>query len=177
MSSATKRSTFIKGVIDATADAITLDPKAGAVRLQVDSNLVGLCEVDVRIGNRVVKVDQPAALGGTDIAPTPVEYALGSLGSCQAITYRFWSEKLGIRIDNLRVEVCGDLDMRGVFGLQGGVRAGFGNVDVKVHVSGPEKPERYEELRRAVDRHCPVLDIFANAVPVQTALLAEGDRA
>ena len=28
-------------------------------------------------------------------------------------------------------------------------------------MTGPENPERYQELAAAVDRHCPVLDLFA----------------
>jgi uncharacterized OsmC-like protein len=163
-------STALKVILDSTADALTLNPAAAAARFAVDSEFVDVCEIDVRIGDHTVKVDQPEALGGGGKGPKPVEYALASLGSCVATTYRFWSEKLGVRLDGLRVEVQGDLDVRGVFGLDDGVRAGFGQVDVKVHLSGPEAPDRYQELRRAVDEHCPVLDTFANAVPVRTSL-------
>jgi len=167
-----ERSSAIKSVMEATADVVTRNPAAAVAQFAADSDLIGTCEVAVQIGDKMVKVDEPESLGGSGRAPNPVEYALGSLGSCQAITYRFWSEKLGIHIDKLRVEVRGDLDVRGVFGIQNGVRPGFGKVDVKVHLTGPESPERYEELRRAVDTHCPVLDIFANAVPVRTHLAA-----
>ena len=36
-----------------------------------------------------------------DVAANPVQYALASLGSCQAITYQFWAEQLGIGFDTL----------------------------------------------------------------------------
>lgn len=163
-------STELKSLLDSTADAVTLNPRAAGVRFAADCELVGVCEVAVRIGDRVVTVDEPESLGGNGAAPNPVEFALASLGSCQAITYRFWSEKLGVRLDELRIDVRGDLDVRGVFGLQDGVRAGFGKVDVQVHLSGPDAPERYEELQRAVDEHCPVLDIFSNSIPVTTSV-------
>ena len=163
-------STDLKTVLDNTAAAITSDPRLAKATFAANSELVGVTEVDVRIGDHVVKIDEPEALAGTNLAPNPVEFALASLGSCQAITYRFWSEKLGIRIDELRVAVRGDLDVQGVFGLKDGVRAGFGDVEVNVQISGPEAPARYEELRRAVNEHCPVLDIFANPVPVTTAM-------
>jgi hypothetical protein len=39
-------------------------------------------------------VDEPPALGGADVAANPVQYALASLGSCRAITYRFRAEQL-----------------------------------------------------------------------------------
>lgn len=161
----------LNSVIDAIADDITLNPSAADVRLQASGDLVGLCEVDVRLGERVVKMDEPKYAGGTGLAPNPVEYALGSLGACQAITYRYWSEKLGIRFDRLRVEVRADMDIRGMFGLQEGVPAGFGNVAVRVHLSGPDTLERYTALRRAVDEHCAILDVFARPLPVTTSLI------
>lgn len=160
----------LNSVIDAIADDITLNPSAASVRLRCAGDLVGTCEVDVRIGERVVKVDESKSVGGTGAAPNPVEYALGSLGACQAITYRYWSEMLGIRFDRLRVEVRGELDIRGMFGLEEGVRAGLDKVDVQVHLSGPETPERYEALRRAVDEHCAVLETLVNPVSVSTRL-------
>ncbi|GAA4678837.1 OsmC family protein [Pseudonocardia yuanmonensis] len=163
----------LRTVLDATAEAVARDPKAAAVTFAADSDLVGVTEVDVHIGKHVVKIDEPEALGGTSLAPNPVEFSLAALGSCQAITYRFWSEKLGIRIDRLHVEVTGDLDVHGVFGLKDGVRAGFGEVDVRVRVSGPEPAERYEQLRAAVNGHCPVLDIFTSPVAVTTSMTTE----
>jgi rhodanese-related sulfurtransferase/uncharacterized OsmC-like protein len=164
----------LRHALDTTASAVAGDPGLAAATFAAEGELVGVTEVDVRVGDRVVKVDQPESIGGSGLAPNPVEFALASLGSCQAHTYRFWSEKLGIRIDELRVDVQGRLDVRGVFGLEDGVRAGFGDVDVAVRISGPETAERYEELRRAVDEHCPVLDIFANPVPVCTSMSTPG---
>jgi uncharacterized OsmC-like protein len=160
----------LKTIIEDTSAAVAADPEAASVTFAADSALIGVCEVEVRIGDKIVKVDEPETLGGGGTAPNPVEFALAALGSCQAITYRFWAEKLGLRIDALRVEVRGDLDVRGVFGVQDGIRAGFGSVEVAVELSGPEPADRYEELQRLVDEHCPVMDVFSNPVPVSTSM-------
>ncbi len=58
--------------------------------------------------------------------------------------------------------------MRGFFGLDDAVRPGFGAVRLRVRLLGPEPAERYAELHRAVEEHCPVLDLFANPTPVTT---------
>ena len=50
------------------------------------------------------------------------------------------------------------------------MRPGFSAVRIEVTVTGPESPERYEELAAVVDQHCPVLDLFANPVPVTRRL-------
>jgi uncharacterized OsmC-like protein len=117
-------------------------------------------------------VDEPPALGGEDVAANPVQYALASLGSCRAITYRFWAAQLGISFDKLTVRREGDLDIRGFFGFGDTVRAGFTAIRVEVTVTGPESEERYAELAAAVDEHCPVLDLFRNPVPVTRTITA-----
>lgn len=167
----------LKQIIDETRAAVAEDPEAGQVDFETVSELAGLVEVDVQIGDHRVKADEPEELGGGGVAPNPVEHALASLGSCQAITYRYWAEKLEIRIDHVRVRVTGDLDLQGFFGFDRSVRAGFEDVRVEVDVSGPEEPESYEQLFEAVNEHCPVLDIFQNSVPVKTSLRTAGAAA
>ena len=121
-------------------------------------------------GTHTFTVDEPAKLGGGGTAPNPVQYALASLGSCQAITYRFWAEQLGISLGTLTVRVEGDLDIRGFFGFGDGVRPGLSAVRVQVGITGPDTPQRYQELAAAVDEHCPVLDLFRNPVPVDRTI-------
>jgi uncharacterized OsmC-like protein len=153
-------------LIAGTREAVTDDAAKAQVLFSASGTLVGVTEVDVRTGEHTFKVDEPPALGGADVAANPVQYALASLGSCQAITYRFWAEQLGISIDSVTVRVEGDLDIRGFFGFDDSVRPGFTDVRVHVEVKGPETAERYEQLADAVDEHCPVLDLFKNPVPV-----------
>jgi len=160
----------LKSILDGTASAIATDPRLAEARIVANCELVGTHEVDAHLNDRVVKSDQPPMLGGDGHGPNPVEISLAALGACQAQTYRFWSEKLGIRIDDVAVDVQGNVDVQGIFGLRDGVRPGFRDVSVAVRISGPESPERYDELRRAVDDHCPVLDVFANPVPVATSM-------
>ena len=153
-------------VIADTRKAVTDDPAAGQALFSAHGTLTGVTEVDVRTPTHAFTVDEPPALGGGGSAPNPVEYALASLGSCQAITYRFWAEHLGISFDKLTVTVEGDLDIRSFFGIDDSVRPGFSAVRLQVGITGPETPERYQELAAAVDEHGPVLDMFRNPVPV-----------
>jgi uncharacterized OsmC-like protein len=157
-------------IID-TRKAITDDAAAAQAAFTAHGTLVGVTEVDISTGAHTFKVDEPPALGGADIAANPVQFALASLGSCQAITYRIWATHLGIQLDSLTVRVAGDLDLRGFFGVDDSVRPGFTAVQVEVTVTGPETEERYAELAAAVDEHCPVLDLFKNPVPVTRSLV------
>lgn len=130
----------------------------------------GAVASNIRAGKHTFTVDEPAALGGDDVAASPVEYALAALVSCQVVVYRLYAENLGIQVDDVTIIADGHLDVRGLFGIEHSIRSGFSSVDLDVQISGPESAQRYEELRLAVDAHCPVLDLFANPVPVNTAV-------
>jgi len=126
----------------------------------------------ITAGKQVFFVDEPGALAGDDSAASPVEYALGALISCQIVVYRLYAQNLGIRVDSISATAEGDLDARGLFGIDDSVRPGFSAVRLDVRVTGPESAERYAQLHSAVDAHCPVLDLFANPTPVTVRLIA-----
>jgi uncharacterized OsmC-like protein len=157
-------------VIAANEQGIGAEPARAHVVFRTQGSLVGPTEVQLSSRDHVIEVDEPPVLGGGDAHANPVEYALASLASCQAITYRFWASKLGIQLEGLEVKAEGDLDLHGFFGLDDGVRPGFTSIRIDVTPHGPETPERYQELAAAVDEHCPVLDLFINPTVVERRL-------
>ena len=136
-----------------TRQAIADDAANAHAVFTAQGTLVGVTEVDIRTGAHSFKADEPRSLGGGGVAANPMQYALASLGSCQAITYRVWAAQLGVNLDSITVRVEGDLDLRGFLGVDDGVRPGLSAVRVEVTVAGPESEERYAELAAAVDEH------------------------
>src|SRR3954453_9254606 len=128
----------VTAAIEANEHAIGEEPARARVVFKVEGGLVGPTEVDLRARHHALKVDEPEILGGSNLAANPVEYALAALASCQAITYRFWAEKLGIRLDGIEIAAEGDLDLHGFFGLDGATRPGFTAIRLEVTPSGPE---------------------------------------
>lgn len=165
----------LTAVVHATRTVLTSDPDQAKARFEAHSDLVGPTEVSVKVGSgHTFSVDEPEALGGGNVAANPVEYALAALGSCQAVTYRVWAAQLGIELDKVEIGIDGDIDLRGFFGIDDSVRAGFNAVRIRVSLGGPEPAARYEELAAAVDAHCPVLDLFRSPVPVRRELVSAG---
>ncbi len=137
----------------------------------VKAEALGSVASKITANKHVFFVDEPAVLAGDDIAASPVEYALGALISCQIVVYRLYAQNMGIRVSSISVTAEGDLDARGLFGMNETVRPGFSNVRLNVHVTGPESHERYNLLQVAVDKHCPVMDLFANPTPITVKLV------
>lgn len=145
-------------------------PEHGRLTLQVSGEILDGVHCRASIRDHELTIDEPMGLGGTDTGPNPVELVLAALGTCQAITYRIWAALLGIKLDDVQFETEGDIDLNGLFGLSEDTRPGLGRVRHRVILSGPETEARYRELAEAVDRHCPVLDIVANPVPVDVTI-------
>ncbi|HEY8591053.1 MAG TPA: OsmC family protein [Naasia sp.] len=154
----------------AWSERIAADTRNAQLTYKVSSSSKGAVATQVVAGKHRFLVDEPAALAGDDLAASPVEYALGALLSCQVVVYRLYAQALGIQVDEISVEAEGDLDVRRLFGVDETVRPGFGDIRLAVSITGPEELGRYEELKDAVDAHCPVLDLFANPTPVSTTI-------
>lgn len=154
----------------AWSDRIAADAASARLTYRVRGAGEGAVATRLTAGKHEFLVDEPAGLAGDDIAPSPVEVALGALIACQVVVYRLYAEALGIQVVDVRVTAEGDLDARRLFGIDESVRAGFTDVRLDIALTGPETAERYEELKAAVDAHCPVLDLFANATPVATTV-------
>ncbi|TFC88893.1 OsmC family peroxiredoxin [Cryobacterium sinapicolor] len=147
-------------------ERIRADATKAQLIYRVTATGEGSVATRVTAGRHVFLVDEPGALAGDDGAASPVEIALGALLSCQVVVYRLYAQALGIQVDEIDIVAEGDLDVRKLFGLDEDVRAGFSAIRLNITLSGPERDERYQELRATVDAHCPVLDLFANPTPV-----------
>ena len=159
-------------MFNATRSALASDGAQTIVRFSAASQGKDGLHRQVKIREFEVDVDEPPALGGKDRAPNPVEYALAALATCQEITYRLHADALGIPLKDVSVQLEGDLDLRGFFGAAEGIRPGFLGIKGSVSFDSSAPAEDLERLKSVVDAHCPVLDLFNNATPVQIAIAA-----
>ena len=157
-------------ILNASTAAIKENEKLAIVRPETSTTLVvgTATQVIVRSGTHEFTIDEPPTLAGTNLGASPVEHLLASLGSCQVITYQLWAAKLGITVDTIEVTLAGDIDVQGFFGLNPDIRPGFQSIDLAVKLTGPETDERYSQLTKLVDEHCPVLDVLTVGVPVRS---------
>ncbi len=157
---------------NATRTALAGDGAQTIVRFNAASQGKDGLHRQVKIRGFAVEVDDPPTLGGTDRAPSPVEYALVALATCQEITYRLHADSLGIPLKDVSVELEGELDLRGFFGAAKDVRPGFLNIKGTVSFDSTASAADLQRLKSVVDAHCPVLDLFNNATPVQISIAA-----
>jgi uncharacterized OsmC-like protein len=144
-----------------TGPADGRDPFHGAVVAENASDPSRPYGVEWRYG-----VD--AAVGGLHDAPNPGELLCAALAACTDGSVRMIADLLRLRLDELEVEVSGDLDVRGTLGLDRSVPVGFERLAVSVRVrAAPATPrDRIDRLAGAAERACVVLDTLRRGVPV-----------
>jgi hypothetical protein len=76
----------------------------------------------------------------------------------------------GIEIKELKVELEGDLDLAGFFGLSEEVPAGFTGVTAVVHLDADADPEEIQALYDHVLKTSPVGCILTKPLEVRTVL-------
>ena len=159
--------TKFKQLFDDSRAAFRDDPAKATAAFAVESRQVGGFQSSVQARQFRFHADEPESLGGEDTAPTPVEYLLVSLATCQEITYRLYADALEIPVDSISVKLEGALDLRGFLGVDDTVRPGYLAIKGTVSIDSPASDEELARLKREVDRHCPVLDSLCNPTPVE----------
>lgn len=113
--------------------------------------------------------DHPPELLGHNTGPTAVELLLAALGACMAGTFAAEATARGVALDGLEVDVSGDIDLNGFFGLRP-VQPGLNDVQLVFRVRSDADAALLEELLSAAQAHSPVFDSVTRPVRVATAI-------
>ncbi len=129
----------------------------------------------VKAGSRgfSIMLDEPAEFGGSDKGISPGEMLLASCGSCLCMVMTAFARKNRIAIEDLRIDVEGDMDLLGY--LNGGPdpRPGFQAIRCIVHLKTPASPEKVRKFIEFAEKRCPVADTVVNGTKVIASLTSE----
>ena len=156
--------------VEGLIGAVKADPAKGQTNWKAVTTWKGGFECESKIRDHTLIMDEPAQLGGSDKAPNMVENVLAAYGSCLTVGYAMNAARRGINIKNLRIEMDGDIDLAGFFGLSDTVPAGFSGVRAKVHLDSDASPAALQALHDHVLKTSPVGSILQRALPVSTDL-------
>jgi uncharacterized OsmC-like protein len=164
------------------AQAVAENPAKGQTSWHVTSHWRGGTRSDAAVreyhlgGERVaknftIKCDEPCELGGTNQFANPQEYLLAALNACMIVGYTVGCAMQGIRLDELRIETEGDIDLRGFLGLDPNVKPGYDSLHYTVHIRGDGTPEQFQQIHETVIKTSPNRFNLATAVPLNSRLV------
>lgn len=111
-------------------------------------------------------IDEPTQILGVNHAPNPAEYMLGGLAGCMAVTFMTGATAMNIKINQLQLEIDGELDLEGFLGLNENANVGFPELKFIFKVEGNGTEEQYNTLLERVQKHSPNFNTIKNEVQV-----------
>jgi putative redox protein len=120
-----------------------------------------------KLGNHTVLIDVPAAMGGSDRAPTPPELFIASLGSCVGAFVANYCERAGIETRDMTVDVTYD---------KAGDPTRLVNLKVTVTLPHGDWANREKAIRRVAE-HCPVHETIATLEGIEIVLVGKQELA
>ena len=115
-------------------------------------------------------VDEPAALGGQDTAPNPVEYLAAGLCGCITAGIVTNAAMFGTKVEALEVTVDADINVLGLFGLDRSVPSHCNRITYTVRLNG-EDPAALLKSKQVIDGKSPVRNTLANAIEIVTRVV------
>jgi uncharacterized OsmC-like protein len=139
----------------------------GLNRSEIRDFYAGGREDDTRTQPFTLDADEPLLVAGEDSAPNSMEYVLHALVSCMTGTMVYHAAVRGITIAGVRSHIEGDMDVRGLLGMDNDVRKGFNHVRVTLTVDSEADVDTLTECAL----FSPVYDIVSNSLPVDFQLV------
>jgi uncharacterized OsmC-like protein len=109
---------------------------------------------------------EPPVLLGNNEGANPVEFLLHALAGCVTTTFVLHATARGIPIRELSTQLEGDLDLRGLLGLDDSVSPGYEQIRIRMNVKADCSDEELDQLLAYTQQHSPVCNTVCRPVPV-----------
>lgn len=163
----------------ATIDAVAAAPAAAAFRFRATNEwrsgthsrstidgFYGTGQEIARTNPHTADADHPEVLVGRDLGPTPVEWLLHALAACLTAGIANIAAARGIELTEVRSTVEGDIDLRGLLGLDDDVRNGCSQLRVRFRIAGDATDEQLRAVVEQSRARSAVFDMVTAGVPV-----------
>lgn len=130
--------------------------------IKATSKRVGRLKNENTVRDFTFTIDEPVKLGGTNEAPTPMEYILGSFNGCVLIVIEIVAKEIDFTFKKLEAESIGVIDRRGLKGIDN-INPQFQEVANTIWFETEEHEDRLNELKEIVKKRCPAYNLFKDS--------------
>lgn len=131
----------------------------------------GLGQEHARKQTFTIASDHPEVFAAADTAPTPPEIVLAALASCLTGGVAAVAQHRGIKLQSVRAVVEGDIDVRGILGMDPDIRNGFSAIRVKFEISADASDAEIAALVAQSQKRSAVFDIITNPTNVAVSVV------
>ncbi len=106
-----------------------------------------------------VYTDEPASLGGSNTAPSPLETVLVALVGCDGVIINGVASAMNFSYSGVDLACESQIDVRGPKGVHG-IRPFFESGKLDITVYSDESAARFGQLCKNVEFRCPVMNLL-----------------
>jgi uncharacterized OsmC-like protein len=110
--------------------------------------------------------DHPELFASEDKGATPVELVLVGLASCLTAGVAAVAQYRDIQLRSVSATLHGDMDVRGILGIDTDVRNGFSGIKVTYHIDADATADEIKALVAQSQKRSAVYDIITNPTNV-----------
>jgi len=148
------------------------EPAAALVTLRVDGDLTADdVSCSVATGQALTRAGLHTAGGGDGSLACSGDMLLQALVACAGVTLRSVATNRGLRVSGT-VHAEGDLDFRGILGVDRETSAGFSAIRLHFDVESDATPEQLDALLATTKRYCTVYQTLIR--PPEMSMRFEG---
>jgi len=153
------------------------DPNSSRITLKAQGNQADTpiaCSVEV--GKAILDAQAHRGVGGLGTAACSGDLLLGALAACAQLTCQLVATAMGIPIEHIRVDVEGEMDLRGTLGISKDVPVGFQDIHARFDINAPEAtPAQLATLREKTEQYCVVMQTLMQPPAIRTSWAANAD--
>lgn len=112
-------------------------------------------------------LDHPEIFASEDNGATPVEYVLVGLAGCLTAGIASVAQNREIQLRRVTATIEGDMDVRGILGMDSDVRNGFSGIKVTYDIDADATPDEIKALVAQSQKRSAVYDVITNPTDVR----------
>lgn len=151
------------------------DPSSSRITLKAhgaESDTPIACSVEV--GQALFAAQAHSGVGGPGTGACSGDLLLGALAACAQLTCQLVATAMGIPFEHIRVEVEGEMDLRGTLGISKDVPVGFQDIHAKFDISAPQAtPEQLAALKEKTEQYCVVMQTLLQPPTIRSSWITE----
>jgi len=147
------------------------EPESSLITLRAHgsgSDLPISCSIE--IGQKLIEAQAHTGVGGLGTAACSGDLLLAALAACAQLTCQLVATAMGIPFKNIRVDVDGEMDLRGTLGISKEVPVGFQDIHASFDVNAPDAtPEQLAALKAKTEQYCVVMQTLMQPPKIRTS--------
>jgi uncharacterized OsmC-like protein len=156
-------------------DKYRSDPESSRITLKASgSETETPIACSVEVGQKLIAAQAHTGVGGPGTAACSGDLLLGALAACAQLTCQLVATAMGIPVAHIRVNVEGQMDLRGTLGISKEVPVGFEDIQASFDISAPDATaEQLAALQEKTEQYCVVMQTLVKPPVIRTSWITE----